>query len=109
MRSDFSLKTVAISLTLTNFLVPNKKNGFSPFSYKFFVPIWSDGLYFFFGVFLPQPTSCFSEPAIFRNLYHIFLPSVGLSLGLFLFYRYFFVPHFGLACDHGNSFLCLEE
>ena len=25
------------------------------------------------------------------------------------FYRYFFVPYFGLACDHGNSFLCLEE
>ena len=32
-------KTVAISLTLTKFLVPNKKNGFSPFSYKFFVPV----------------------------------------------------------------------
>ena len=30
---------------------------------------------------------------------------------LFLFYfcRYFSVPYFGLACDHGNSFLCLEE
>ena len=24
-------------------------------------------------------------------------------------YRYFSVPYFGLACDHGNSFLCLEE
>ena len=24
-------------------------------------------------------------------------------------YRYFSVPHFGLACDHGSSFLCLEE
>ena len=22
---------------------------------------------------------------------------------------YFSVPYFGLACDHGNSFLCLEE
>ena len=40
----------------------------------------------------------------------IFLSQVlGLSLGLFLFYRYFSVPYFGLACDHGNSFLCLEE
>ena len=43
------------------------------------------------------------------NLYHIFLASVGLSLGLFLFLPYFSVPYFGLACDHGNSFLCLEE
>ena len=32
---------------------------------------------------------------------------LGLSLGLFYFYRYFSVPYFGLACDHGNSFLCL--
>ena len=28
---------------------------------------------------------------------------LGLSLGLFYFY--FSVPYFGLACDHGNSFL----
>ena len=35
---------------------------------------------------------------------------LGLSLGLFfIFYRYFSVPYFGLACDNGNSFLCLEE
>ena len=27
----------------------------------------------------------------------------------FLFYFYFSVPYFGLACDHGNSFLGLEE
>ena len=28
--------------------------------------------------------------------------------GSFLFYFiYFSVPYFGLACDHGNSFLCL--
>ena len=27
----------------------------------------------------------------------------------FLFYFYFSVPYFGLASDHGNSFLCLEE
>ena len=47
---------------------------------------------------------------VFLNLYHIFLASVGLSLGLFIyFYRYFSVPYFGLACDHGNSFLCLQE
>ena len=34
---------------------------------------------------------------------------LGLSLGLFYFYRHLSVPYFGLACDHGNSFLCLEE
>ena len=33
---------------------------------------------------------------------------LGLSLGLFILF-YFSVPYFGLACGHGNSFLCLEE
>ena len=51
----------------------------------------------------------FSEPVIFRNLYHIFLSNVGTFSGSFLFYRYLSVPYFGLACDHGNSFLRLEE
>ena len=27
--------------------------------------VWSDGLYFFFGLILPEPASCFSEPVIF--------------------------------------------
>ena len=39
----------------------------------------------FFWVFLPLPASCFSESVIFRNLYHMFFASVGLSLGLFYF------------------------
>ena len=39
---------------------------------------------------------------IFRNLYNIFLASVGT-------FSYFSVPYFGLACDHGNLFLCLEK
>ena len=39
----------------------------------------------------------------------MFLASVGLSLGLFYFYRIFLYLILGLACDHGNSFLCLEE
>ena len=38
-----------------------------------------------------------------------FFANVGLSLGLFFILFYFSVPYFGLACDHGNSFLCLEE
>ena len=51
-----------------------------------------------------------SEPLIFRNLYHIFLASVGTFSGsFFTFYFIFSVPYFGLACDHGFSFLCLEE
>ena len=60
----------------------------------------------FFGVFL---ASCFYErTCYFLGTCIIFLSQVlGLSLGLFLFYRYFSVPYFGLACDHGNSFLCL--
>ena len=28
---------------------------------------------------------------------------------LWIFYFIVSVPYFGLACDHGNSFLCLEE
>ena len=35
----------------------------------------------------------FSEPVIFRNLFHIFVASVGTFS-----YRYFYVPYFGLAC-----------
>ena len=27
----------------------------------------------------------------------------------FTFCRYFSISYFGLACEHGNSFLCLEE
>ena len=60
--------------------------------------------------------SCPNLLLIFLNLLFsgtciIFLSQV---LGLFLFFvfvifRYFSVPYFGLACDHGNSFLCLEE
>ena len=30
-------------------------------------------------------------------------------LWIFFILFYFSVPYFGLACDHGNSFLCLEE
>ena len=39
----------------------------------------------------------------------MFFASVGLSLGLFLFDFIFLYLIFGLACDNGNSFLCLEE
>ena len=39
----------------------------------------------FLGFSYPNLLLVFSEPVIFRNLYHIFLASVGLSLGLFYF------------------------
>ena len=51
----------------------------------------------------------FSEPVIFRNLYHIFLVSVGTFSGFIFYFFYVLYFYFGLACDHGNSFLCLEE
>ena len=37
-----------------------------------------------------------------------FFASVGTSSGSFILLL-FSVPYFGLACDQGNSFLCLEE
>ena len=71
---------------MTKFLVPNKKNEVGPFSYKFFVPIRvglnsiRSGLTYFFA-----------------------------CVGTFSEFFFFSVPYFGLACDHGNPFLCLEE
>ena len=63
----------------------------------------------FWGFSYPNLLLVFLNLLFFRNLYHIFLPSVGTFSGSFLFYRYFYVPYFGLACDDGKSFLCLEE
>ena len=42
----------------------------------------------FGGFSYPNLLLVFSEPVIFRNLYYIFLASVGLSLGLFFIYFY---------------------
>ena len=65
----------------------------------------------FLGLAYPNLLLVFLNLLFFRNLYQIFVASVGTYSGSFLFYffRYFSVPYFGLACDHGNSFLCLEE
>ena len=43
----------------------------------------------FLGFSYPNLLLVFSEPVIFRNLYHIFLASVGTFSGSFLFYFYF--------------------
>ena len=63
----------------------------------------------FLGFSYPNLLLVFLNLLFFRNLYHIFLAHVGTFSGSFLFYRYFCAPYFGLACDHGNSFLCLED
>ena len=57
----------------------------------------------FLGFSYPNLLFFFSEPVIFRNLYHIFLASVGTFSG------FFSAPYFGLACDHGDSSLYLKE
>ena len=43
----------------------------------------------------PNLLLVFSEPVLFRNLYHIFLANVGTFSGSFLSYFYFYVPYFG--------------
>ena len=60
--------------------------------------------------------SCPNLLLVFLNLLFLgtciifFSQVLELSLGLFHFILFCFsVPYFGLACDHGNSFLCLEE
>ena len=63
----------------------------------------------FWGFSYPNLLLVFSEVVICRNLHHIFLASVGTFSGSFYFIVLFSVPYFGLACDHGNSFLCLKE
>ena len=63
----------------------------------------------FLGFSYPNLLLVFLNLLFFRNLYHIFLASVGTFSGYFLFYRYFSVPYFGLACDDGNTFVCLDE
>ena len=54
-------------------------------------------LFFLNLLFLGTCIICFSQVLDFLWVFFI------------LFYFYFSVPYFGLACDHGNSFLCLEE
>ena len=46
----------------------------------------------FLGFSYPNLLLVFSEPVIFRSLYHIFPASVGTFSASFLFYFYFSVP-----------------
>ena len=57
--------------------------------------------------------SCPNLPFIFLNVSflgtcYIFLREYWDSLWVF-YLLFFSLPYFGLACDHGSSFLCLEE
>ena len=52
----------------------------------------------FLGFSYPNLLLVFLNLLFFRNLYHIFVAVLGLSLGLFLFYCYFSVPYLRLAC-----------
>ena len=63
----------------------------------------------FLFFFYPNLLLVFLNLLILETCIIFFSQVLGLSLGRFYFYRYFSVPYFGLACDHGNSFLCLEE
>ena len=52
----------------------------------------------FLGFSYPNLLLVFLNLLYFEKLYHNFLaPSVGTLSGSFLFYRYFSVPHSGLA------------
>ena len=60
-----------------------------------FFPTLTCFLFFLNLLFLGTCIICFSQVLDF--------------LWVFFILFYFSVPYFGLACDHGNSFLCLEE
>ena len=51
----------------------------------------------FLGFSYPNLLLVFSELVIFRNLYHIFLASVGTFSGSFLFYFLFFCTLFWVS------------
>ena len=63
----------------------------------------------FLGVSYPNLLLVFLNLLFLGTCIIFFSQVLGLSLGLFYVYRYFSAPYFGLACDHGNSLLCLEE
>ena len=63
----------------------------------------------FLGFSYPNLLLYFLNLLFLETCIIFFSQVLGLSSGSFYFYRYFSVPYFGLACDHGNSFLRLEE
>ena len=63
----------------------------------------------FWGFSYPNVLLVFLNLLFLGTCIIFFSQVLRLSLGLFYFYRHFSVPYFGLAWDHGNLFLCLEE
>ena len=64
----------------------------------------------FLGFFYPNLLLVFLNLLFLRTCIIFFSQMLDfLWVFIFIFYRYFSVPYFGLACDHGISFLCLEE
>ena len=63
----------------------------------------------FLGFSYPKLLYVFLNLLFLEACVIFFSQVLGLSLFFILFYRYISVPYSGLACDHGNSFLCLEE
>ena len=67
------------------------------------------------GFSYPNLLLVFLNLLFFRDLYHIFLGSVGTLFGSFLFYRYFSVPYFGLSIVtteirfHTTQYYCNPE
>ena len=63
----------------------------------------------FWGFSCPNLLLVFLNMLFLRTCqYNIFLASVGTFSESFFIFLYL-VPYFGLACNHGNSFLSLEE
>ena len=71
--------------------------------------VWSDGLYFLFGGFPTLTCFLFFLNLLFLGTCIVCFSQVLDFLWVFFILFYFSVPYFGLACDHGISFLCLEE
>ena len=61
----------------------------------------------FLGFSCPSLLFVFLKLLFLRTCY-IFFREYWDFLWVFIFFSCFCAPYFGLACDHGNSFLCLE-
>ena len=62
----------------------------------------------FLGSSCPNLLLVFLNFLLFLGTYNIYFRKSWDFLWVFLLF-FFAVSYFGLACDQGNSFLCLEE
>ena len=63
----------------------------------------------FLGFSCPNLLLFFLNFLLFLGTCIIFFRESWDFLGVFFLFLYFYISYFGLACDHGNSFHCLEE